>query len=161
MIVVNYPFIGLSETTHTNIPPSLGYFNNTAPVFGKRDVRKVYHVFVFSGLRCKGKCSLPNFIILKGEFTVVRFELISFPVYHPANTGGLQQKVRTEAYRAILNLLAIVSLNASISRPILSLVILAYIWVVVICLWPSILLTVSNGTPCESVTVVENVCRAS
>ncbi len=30
-----------------------------------------------------------------------------------------------------------------------------------ICLCSDILLTVSNGTPCESVTAVENVCRAS
>ena len=63
-------------------------------------------------------------------------------------------------YCANLKTLSSFSLNAAISCPILSLVMRAYIWVVVIRLCPNILLTVSSGTPCVSVTVVAKVCRA-
>lgn len=62
-------------------------------------------------------------------------------------------------YCAKRNLSPIRARKSSISRLILSLVIFAYICVVVICLCPSIFDTVSIGTPCDRQTDVANECR--
>lgn len=75
------------------------------------------------------------------------------PIFHYSDSCRI--------YCAKRNLSPIRPRKRSISRLILSLVIFAYICVVVIFLCPSILLTVSIGTPCDRQTDVANECRAT
>ena len=70
------------------------------------------------------------------------------PIFHYSDSCRI--------YCAKRNLSPIRARKSSISRLILSLVIFAYICVVVICLCPSIFDTVSIGTPCDRQTDVAN-----
>ena len=91
--------------------------------------------------------------------------VFSSPVFNslPAEIGNIRYTIFRDNAGLLRNLEDAVEFFAQ-RRHILSDLVVGDLGVnlgVVICLCPSIFDTVSNGTPCVSVTVVANVCRAT